>query len=147
MNGTEYLEHLFANGITEGDLPVIQPIFQKAIWERFKPGEGRERLEQVITELKKEDGRFTMEGGSWTNNLSWVRGYQDVLGPLEEVSALFFEKVLRPGIPSSEHRYRNALFHLMCSQTSCFRYWGQGIWTEYGKELCRRTREILLNDF
>jgi hypothetical protein len=29
------------------------------------------------------------------------------------------------------------------SQTSCYRYWGQGTWTDYGKELCRRTEAIL----
>jgi hypothetical protein len=45
------------------------------------------------------------------------------------------------------NRYRNALFHLMSSQTSCFRYWGQGLWTDYGREICRRTGEILRNDF
>jgi hypothetical protein len=33
------------------------------------------------------------------------------------------------------------------SQTSCYRYWGEGIWTEYGKELCRRTTDILNYDF
>ena len=88
-----------------------------------------------------------MEGGSWTNNLSWIRGYKDVLTPIEEVSALFYEKVLKAGVPSSEHRYRNALFHLMCAETSCFRYWGEGIWTEYAKEFCRRARDILEYDF
>ena len=29
----------------------------------------------------------------------------------------------------------------------CYRYWGQGIWTDYGRELCRRTEEILRHDF
>ena len=28
------------------------------------------------------------------------------------------------------------------AETSCFRYWGQGIWTEYGQELCRRGRRF-----
>jgi hypothetical protein len=35
----------------------------------------------------------------------------------------------------------------MCSQTSCFRYWGEGAWTDFGREICRRTREILTRDF
>ena len=73
MNATEYLEHLFASGIQEKDLPALQPICQKRIWDRFKPGEGPERLAQVIEQLKKEDHRFHMEGGSWTNNISWVQ--------------------------------------------------------------------------
>jgi hypothetical protein len=147
LNGTEYLEHLFALGIQEQDLPMLQPICQKRIWDRFKPGEGPERLGKVIEELKQEDHRFHMEGGSWTNNISWVRGYENVLGPMERSSSLFYEKVIQPGISSADARYRNALFHLLSSQTSCYRYWGQGIWTDYGRELCRRTESILTHDF
>jgi len=147
MNGSEYLEHLFASGIKESDLPEVQPLFHKRIWEQMSPGDGPERLAAVIEELKKADHRFHMDGGSWTNNLSWVQGYENVLGPMEEVSVLFNEKVLVPGVPTSEHRFRNALFHLMSSQTSCYRYWGQGLWTDYGREICRRATEILKNDF
>jgi len=147
INATEYLEHLFALGIREQDLPQLQPIQQKKIWDRFKPGEGPERLAQVIEQLKKEDHRFHMEGGSWTNNISWVQGYESLLGPMERASSHFYERVLKPGVPTSDPRYRNALFHLLCSQTSCYRYWGQGIWTDYGKELCRRVEAILSHDF
>jgi hypothetical protein len=146
MNVTEYLEFLFANGIREEDFPAIQPLFQKAIWDRFRPGEGPEKLKQLIDALGKQDHRFHMDGGSWTNNLSWVKGYENLLGPMEDVSSLFYEKVLKPGIPSGDSCYRNALFHLLCSQTSCYRYWGQGLWTEYGREICRRAREILIHD-
>ena len=88
-----------------------------------------------------------MEGGSWTNDLSWVRGYENVLGPMEEASSLFNERVLKPGMPTNETRYRNALFHLMCSQTSCYRYWGQGLWTDYGREICRRASDIIRYDY
>jgi len=146
VNVTEYLEQLFAMGVTETDLPAIQPLFQKAIWDRIQPGDGPERLAKAIEEIKKEDHRFHMEGGSWTNDLSWVRGYDNVLGPMEEVSAQFAQKVLTPGVPPSEHSYRNALFHLLASQTSCYRYWGQGLWTDYGREICRRASDILTND-
>ncbi len=147
MNASEYLEHVFAMGIKESDLPEIQPLFHHKIWGQMSPGDGPERLAQVIEELKESDHRFHMDGGSWTSDLSWVQGYENVLGPMEEVSALFNEKVLVPGVPSHEHRYRNALFHLMSSQTSCYRYWGQGLWTDYGRELCRRTTDILNHDF
>ncbi len=147
MNATEYLEHLFAAGIRQSDLPAVQPLFQKRIWDRFQPGDGPEKLETTIAELKKEDGRFHMEGGSWTNDISWVRGYDNVLGPMEKASALFYENVLKPGVASSDPRYRNALFHLMCSQTSCYRYWGQGLWTDYGREICRRASAIVEADF
>jgi hypothetical protein len=147
LNVSEYLEHLFALGIQEKDLPVVQPICQNRIWEQFKPGEGPERLAQVIEQLKKADHRFHMEGGSWTNNISWVKGYESLLGPIEKCSSLFYEKVLKPGVPTNEPRYRNALFYLLCSQTSCYRYWGQGIWTDYGREICRRLEAILTHDF
>ncbi len=147
MNVTEYLEHLFALGIKQDDLPVLQPLFQKRIWERFTPGEGPEKLTNVIKELHKEDSRFNVEGGSWTCNISWVKGYDALLGPMDRVSSLFYERVLKPAVPSNERRYRNALFHLLTSQTSCYRYWGQGVWVEYGREICRRATEILNHDF
>jgi len=51
------------------------------------------------------------------------------------------------GFPPREYRYRNALLHLLASQTSCYRYWGQGRWTDYGREICRRAKDILTHDF
>jgi hypothetical protein len=147
MNVTEYLEQLSGLGLQEKDLPALQPLFQKRIWDRFNPGDGEEQLAKVMEELKREDNRFSMEGGSWTNNISWVRGYDNILGPMEKVSSLFYENVLKAHVPMSEQRCRNALFHLLCSQTSCYRYWGQGIWTDYGREICRRLEAILTHDF
>ena len=147
MNVTEYLEHLQARGVTEDVFPNIQPVFQYRIWQRLKNSSGPDALAKVIESLRMEDDRFHMEGGSWTNNISWVRGYDHVLGPMEEASALFAEKVLNRHIATSDPRYRNALFHLMMTQTSCYRYWGEGLWTDYGHELCRRATEILEHDF
>lgn len=150
MNVTEYLEHLFAMGINETDFPIIQPAMQKRIWDRFQPKSkenGPEEMARLIAQLKKEDHQFHMDGGSWTNDISWVKGYENVIGPMEKVSALFNKKVLQQQISSTDKRYRNALFHLMASQTSCYRYWGQGLWTDYGKEICRRTSDILTYDF
>jgi len=147
MNATEYLEHLYALGIKTKDFPALQPVMQKRIWDRFDKGAGPEKLAKVIETLRKEDGRFHMDGGSWTNSISWVRGYSDVLGPMEEASSLFHERVTKAKIPSSDGRYRNALFHLLCSQTSCYRYWGQGLWTDYGREICRRAIAIVQHDF
>lgn len=147
MNASEYLEHLFNQGVAVGDLPVLQPLFQKKIWEHFNPGDGPEALHKAIEELKAADHQFHMEGGSWTNDLSWVKGYENVLGPMEEASARFNEVVIRPGLATTTPQYRNALYHLLCSQTSCYRYWGQGLWTDYGREICRRTLDILNNDF
>jgi hypothetical protein len=145
LNGTEYLEHLDSLGLQESDFPPLQPRLQHRLWQRFEPGAGPEKLARAIEQLTREDSRFHMEGGSWTNDISWVRGYQNVLGPMESVSALFAEKAADTDTRSP--RYRNALFHLLITQTSCFRYWGGGRWTDYGRELCRRAQEILAHDF
>jgi hypothetical protein len=148
MNVTEYLEHLFALGVKEQDLPELQPVFQKQIWDRMQPGDGPDKLAKVIDDCKKEDGRFHMDGGSWTNNLSWVRGYENVLAPMDKASSHFHEVVLaQQDLQTDEERYRNALFHLLAAETSCYRYWGQGIWTDYGREICRRADEIISQDY
>ena len=147
LNVTEYLDYLGHLGIKESDFPKVTPLFQRRIWERYKAGSGPEKLSQVIEELKKADRRFHVDGGSWTNDISWIYGYENVLGPMEKASALFDAKVRRAGVSPGEHRYRNALFHLLTAQTSCFRYWGQGRWTDYGREICRRAIEILTHDF
>jgi Glycosyl hydrolase family 57 len=146
LGGTEYLERVFASDVSVDDLPVIQPVFQHRIWEKMSAGDGPERLTRVIEELKREDDRFHMEGGSWTNNISWVRGYDSLLIPMERASAAFQERVLERHIPTTDHAYRNALFHLLTAETSCYRYWGQGEWTDYGAELARRTTEIVNHD-
>jgi hypothetical protein len=143
----EYLGYLESIGVIEDDLPSIQPIMQKRIWDAFPEGTGPEVMRKTIDELYRQDNRFNVEGGSWTNNISWVRGYQQVLGPMEAASASFSQKVLSRDVSPAESRYRNALFHLLLTQTSCFRYWGSGIWTDYGREICRRTMEILEHDF
>jgi hypothetical protein len=147
LNGTEYLSLLWEEGLTPRDLPVIQPLFSHKIWERMDPGEGTDRLAQVLEDLKEEVPGFHMEGGSWTNDISWVRGYESLLGPMEKVSSLFHEKVLKPGVPREDPRFENALLHLLTLQTSCFRYWGEGRWTDYGREICRRLNDILVYDF
>src|SRR5262249_8813005 len=147
MNVTEYLAQLFTMGVKAGDLPAIQPILQHRIWDRLGSRRGPESLEQTIGELRREDSGFEMAGGSWTNDISWVKGYDALLGPMERVSALFFEKALASGVSTAERRFRNALFHLLASQTSCYRYWGQGLWVQYGLEICRRATEILTHDF
>ena len=50
------------------------------------------------------------------------------------------------GIRRDDPWYRNALFHLLTAETSCYRYWGAGIWTDYGTELSRRVSEIVTDD-
>jgi hypothetical protein len=141
LNVSEYLDYLESIAITETDFPAIQPLFHHRLWQRYQAGSGPEKLAQVIAELKSEDARFHVEGGSWTNNISWVRGYDEVLQPMERASALFSEKFLNK-VPPGDARYRNALFHLLAAETSCYRYWGKGIWTDYGRELAERSIRI-----
>jgi hypothetical protein len=147
VNVTEYLEYLDSLGVKEKDFPAIQPILQHHIWKRFKAGAGPDAMEQLIKKLHKEDNRFNMEGGSWTNNISWVKGYEKVLKPMEQASVLFNEKALTDGVSPDEPRFRKALYFLLLSQTSCYRYWGEGVWADYGRELCRRAIKILRHDF
>ena len=146
LNATEYLERLFATGITADDLPVIQPLFQSRIWQRMAPGDGPGRLATVVADLGHEDDRFHMDGGSWTSDISWVRGYDQVLIPMDQASVQFHQVALSGGVPTGDPRYRNALLHLLAAETSCYRYWGTGRWTDYGGELARRTSQILAHD-
>ncbi len=144
MNGTEYLEHLAAIGVTERDFPILQPTKQKQLWTRFTPGKNNaHQLASTITELTKSDHSFHMEGGSWTSNISWVRDYDRLLLPMDKVSSLFYERVLKPKLPTSDPRYNEALFLLLNAQTSCFRYWGEGVWVDYGVEFCSRLQKML----
>ncbi len=147
MNVSEYLECLADLGIKTSDYPQLRPVFQGRIWERMQPGDGPDRLALVIEGLKQEDQRFHMDGASWTNDLSWVRGYEDVLSSMEASSAEFDRVIEKGQVATDDPRYRRALFHLLASQTSCYRYWGQGQWADYGREICRRTDAILSHDF
>ena len=141
VNVTGYLESLSSLGISHRDLPPLQPAGQHRVWERFQPGEGPGRLATVLGQLSGEDGRFQMEGGSWTSDISWVRGYENVLAPMERASSLFSTHLAEEGVPTGDPRYRRALFYLLACETSCYRYWGQGAWTSYGAELARRASE------
>ena len=87
-----------------------------------------------------------MEGGSWTNNISWVHNYENVLTPMNKLSAQFHQVMDNRKFNKDSRAYRNVLFHLLSAETSCFRYWGQGMWTDYGQEICRRGSDILAYD-
>jgi hypothetical protein len=82
-----------------------------------------------------------MEGGSWTSDRSWVSGYETILDPMNRLSG-----AVSPGSRAAARSRRAALSErpLICwSQTSCYRYWGSGRWTDMAQELCRRASEIL----
>jgi len=145
LNVSEYLDHLQSLGLDEPAFPAIRPLFHHRLWQRFPGGSGPERLAEAIAELRREDAGFHVEGGSWTSNISWVRGYDDVLAPMERASAAFAERLLGK-VPSSDPRYRAALFHLLAAETSCYRYWGQGVFADYGREVAARAARLAVDD-
>ena len=145
-NASDYLEDLWASGVETDDLDVVQPLYHHRIWERMTPGDGPERLSDVIADLEAEHHAFHVDGASWTNDISWVRGYERLLLPMEKASAGFHQRVLSRRVPPDDGRYRNALFHLLTAETSCYRYWGEGVWTAYGAEIARRANDIIAND-
>jgi hypothetical protein len=87
-----------------------------------------------------------LEKASWTNDKDWVKGYEDIMDPITQLSAAFHKKFNNEegrGRSRPSPTYKEALFYLLLSQTSCFRYWGTGVWTDYAKEICRRGMEAL----
>ena len=147
LNGTEYLELLSMAGVTEKDFEPIQPLHQAAVWKRVGARLSAESVRSAMQEAARADHRFSMEGGSWTNNISWVRGYESVLDPMNQLSVEFHKRLDARPVDRKSHAYRNALFHLLVSQTSCYRYWGEGRFTDVAREICRRGLDILRYDF
>ena len=155
INGSEYLELLAASGLDLDTLPAIQAVQQHRIWERMEAPRSTEasevdhanKLNQVISDLQAGDPSFSMAGASWTNNLSWVEGYRNVLEPMQQLSARFHQhydqQVAADPTITGSPAYQQALLHLLLSETSCFRYWGQGTWTDYARELHRRGMQLL----
>lgn len=142
INGTEYLELLEAAGIKASDYPQIQAVQQHKLWQQVGSQPSAESVQAAIAQLKASDASFSMAGASWTNNLSWVEGYANVLEPMNQLSARFhqvFDPLVAqdPGVTNSHH-YQEALLYLLLLETSCFRYWGQGTWTDYASEIHRR---------
>ncbi len=149
VNGTEYLELLDAAGVNPEDYPVCQAVSQQKIWERVNPDQSTpQAIEQAIADLKTTDHPFHMDGASWTNDLSWVSGYDNVLEPMNQLSALFHQKydalIQADPLVTQRPDYQEALLYVLLMETSCFRYWGQGTWTDYARELYRRGEAMLM---
>ena len=141
MNGSEYLECVRRSGVKEEDFIPVQPILQHRIWNEMKeyaPG----AADRAIEKIREKDQQFNLDRGSWTNDKNWVKGYKSVLDPINSLSVLFHERFDREKDPDNP-RYKKALLYLLLSQTSCFRYWGEGLWTDYAREICRRGLECL----
>ena len=154
MNGTEYLQFVKHAGLNEDSFMPVQPVSQGKIWEFLKehsPGAADpSRLQlaeadRAIEKVKQKYPGFSLEKASWTNDKDWVKGYEDIMDPIIKLSAAFHKKF--DGEIGAERfktvPYKKALLYLLLSQTSCFRYWGTGAWTDYAKEICRRGMEAL----
>ncbi|EDY39549.1 conserved hypothetical protein [Cyanobium sp. PCC 7001] len=155
LNGTEYLELLEAAGVPSDAFPPIQAVGQHRLWQQVGGASGHASTcgsseastEAAIAELQARDPSFSMAGASWTNDLSWVEGYANVLEPMQQLSALFhqvFDPLVAadPAVTGSP-AYQEALLHLLLLETSCFRYWGQGTWTDYARAIHCRGVEAL----
>ncbi|MDV3349711.1 glycosyl hydrolase family 57 [Leptothoe sp. LEGE 181152] len=150
INGTEYLELLAAAGITESDFPNCQAKDQHKLWQALDGNITPEQVGDAISNLAEQNTRFT--GGSWTNDRSWVDGYANVIDPIERLSASFHQAI--NAVPASKQaylalnaNYRQALLHNLILQTSCFRYWGQGQWTDYAQTIYQRGCEFVDRGF
>ncbi|NJN38458.1 MAG: glycosyl hydrolase family 57 [Acaryochloridaceae cyanobacterium CSU_3_4] len=148
INGTEYLELLEAAGVKSEDFPVCQAVSQYKIWDRIGTDTiTPAQVEQTIQDLQATDHQFHMDGASWTDDLSWVKGYENVLEPMNQLSAMFHQKydpLVQADPTITQHAdYQEALLYTLLVETSCFRYWGQGIWTDYARELFCRGESLL----
>ncbi len=147
FNGTEYLELLEAAGVEASDYPKIQAIQQHKLWHNTDSPINPESIEAAISDLKETDHSFSMDGASWTNNLSWIKGYENVLEPINSLSAkfhqLFDPLVAKDAAITQTPHYQEALLYLLLLETSCFRYWGQGTWTNYANEIHRRGEAMI----
>jgi hypothetical protein len=152
INGSEYLELLEAAGVSSADFPEIQAVQQHKLWQELGHlGNGESTtpaaVEAAIAKLHASDPCFSMAGASWTNNLSWIEGYANVLEPMNQLSArfhqLFDPLVAADPAVTQTLAYQQCLLHLLLLQTSCFRYWGQGVWTDYASDIHRRGLALL----
>jgi PAS domain-containing protein len=152
MTGSEYLELMAASGCQPSDYPSCQAIGQHLIWQKVDGSSATPKaIQQAIQDLQQENSNFHMDGASWTNNLSWVKGYENVLTPMSRLSSLFHQKVTplvaqHPEL-TQESRYRRALLYNLLLQTSCFRYWGQGVWTDYAQTIYEQGQAIINQEF
>ncbi len=149
MNGSEYLDFLETLNIDEDNYPLIQGVDQEKIWGKISGPVTPTSVKKAINELKKEDQSFSLSGASWTNDLSWEDGYENVLEPISKLSSYFHETfdhlLLQNPSLTNNHSYQEALLYLLLLETSCFRYWGQGKWTEYAKTIFKKGEEVIRN--
>lgn len=145
VTGTEYLELIQAAGCQFEDYPTCQAAGQHQIWQRVQDKLDPDTVADAIEEIKQANPNFHIDGASWTNHISWVEGYENVLSPMNQLSALFHQKVDGTNVDTKRSQYRQALLYNLLLQTSCFRYWGQGVWTDYAQKIYDQGRFTIAN--
>ena len=147
INGSEYLELLEASGFETSNWSRIQAVQQQRLWDAVDSPVSPTSVQQAIDQLRRQGDGFSMDGASWTNDLSWVEGYDNVLEPMLQLSAHFHARwdteINDHPATTTSTDYQACLLHLLLSETSCFRYWGQGRWTEYARTLVQRGEALL----
>jgi hypothetical protein len=120
---------------------VVQyQIWQQIFADNFLPN----AVENAIQGIIKTNPNFHVDGVSWTNHISWVQRSKNVLSPMYELSNSFHRKFDHFLANNSGEaitkitQYRQNLLHNLLLQTSCFRYWEQGAWTDYAREIYKR---------
>jgi hypothetical protein len=138
LNGTEYLEALAGLGVDDSGFPPVQPVSQHRIWQELT-ATGAGAADEAIARVRQRDPSFNLDRASWTSDRSWVAGYDDVMDPVLRLSAAFHARWDDVGEDArNAPGYQRSLLYLLLSQTSCFRYWGHGVWTDIAQEICRR---------
>jgi hypothetical protein len=143
LNGSEYLALVKQSGLPVSSFIPIQPASQHKIW-REVTHDSPNAANEAIQKVRETDPGFNLDRGSWTNDRSWVQGYENVLDPINTLSVNFHRRFDSEENNPQSPQYQEALLYLLLSQTSCFRYWGQGIWTDYAMEICNRGNRCLL---
>lgn len=162
INGTEYLELLEAAGFAAADYPICQAKGHLQIWQQLDdPNSPAESVAIAVKRIQQSMPEFQLDPVSVPPPSQRSYGSQangsDDLAPMYQLSQRFHTlmKTLQAEADSSstdepltrQTRYRRALLHNLLLQTSCFHYWGQGIWTERAKDIFARGESILRTDF
>ena len=141
INGGEYLELLGPAASRPPTGPGFRAAQQQRLWDAVVGPLSPQTVQRAIDELQRQGDGFHMDGASWTNDLSWVKGYDNVLEPMLQLSANFHRRwdraVLADAATTNDPDYRACLLYLLLSETSCFRT-GAGRWTEYAQTLVQR---------
>lgn len=88
-----YIELLKTTGLNSDDYPTCQAVGQHKIWNKIDLNNVTpESVAKAIEELQVTDCRSHIDGASWTDNLSWVNGYENVLKPMNRLSTDFLWK-------------------------------------------------------